>query len=106
MTISLIRCAHPTGHCGQILAASVARLPCMITTSARLLRLLSLLQSRRHWTARDLYDRLQVSGRTVRRDVDRLRELGYPIHASPGLGGGYSIRPGSAMPPVLLEDDE
>jgi len=78
----------------------------MITTSARLLRLLSLLQSRRHWTARDLCDRLQVSGRTVRRDVERLRELGYPIHASPGLGGGYSMRPGSAMPPVLLEDDE
>jgi predicted DNA-binding transcriptional regulator YafY len=47
-----------------------------------------------------------ISGRTVRRDVDRLRELGYPIHASPGLGGGYSMRPGSAMPPVLLEDDE
>jgi predicted DNA-binding transcriptional regulator YafY len=78
----------------------------MITTSARLLRLLSLLQSRRHWTARDLYERLQVSGRTVRRDVERLRELGYPIHASPGLGGGYSMRPGSAMPPVLLDDDE
>ena len=80
--------------------------PAMITTSARLLRLLSLLQARRHWTARDLYDRLEVSGRTVRRDVERLRELGYPIHASPGLGGGYSMRAGSAMPPVLLEDDE
>jgi predicted DNA-binding transcriptional regulator YafY len=78
----------------------------MISTSARLLRLLSLLQSRRHWTARELNDRLEVSARTVRRDVERLRELGYPIHASPGLGGGYSMRPGSAMPPVLLEDDE
>lgn len=78
----------------------------MITTSARLLRLLALLQSRRHWTSRDLCGRLEMSARTVRRDVDRLRELGYPIHASPGLGGGYSMRPGSAMPPVLLEDEE
>jgi predicted DNA-binding transcriptional regulator YafY len=78
----------------------------MITTSARLLRLLALLQSRRHWTSHDLCDRLEMSARTVRRDVDRLRQLGYPIHASPGLGGGYSMRPGSAMPPVLLEDDE
>jgi predicted DNA-binding transcriptional regulator YafY len=78
----------------------------MITTSARLLRLLALLQSRRHWTSLELCDRLAMSARTVRRDVDRLRELGYPIHASPGLGGGYSMRPGSAMPPVLLEDDE
>jgi predicted DNA-binding transcriptional regulator YafY len=78
----------------------------MLTTSARLLRLLSLLQSRHHWTSHDLCERLEMSARTVRRDVDRLRELGYPIHASPGLGGGYSMRAGSAMPPVLLEDDE
>ena len=78
----------------------------MITTSARLLRLLSLLQSRRHWSSRELSERLSVDARTVRRDVDRLRELGYPIDASSGLGGGYAMGQGTTMPPMLLEDDE
>ncbi len=78
----------------------------MLQTSARLLRLLSLLQSRRHWPGRDLSERLEVDARTLRRDVDRLRELGYPVHASSGLGGGYQLGPGSSMPPVLLSDDE
>jgi predicted DNA-binding transcriptional regulator YafY len=77
-----------------------------MATSARLLRLLALLQSRRHWPSRELSERLGVNARTVRRDVDRLRELGYPIHASSGLGGGYAMGPGSTMPPMLLEDDE
>lgn len=78
----------------------------MLATSTRLLRLLSLLQSRRHWPARDLSERLGIDVRTVRRDIDRLRELGYPIHASSGVGGGYSMRAGSTMPPMLLDDDE
>jgi len=78
----------------------------MLSTSARLLRLLSLLQTRRHWPARELSDRLDIDERTVRRDIGRLRDLGYPVHASSGLGGGYSMRPGASMPPVLLEDDE
>ena len=78
----------------------------MLSTSNRLLRLLSLLQSRRHWTGAELSQRLEIDRRTLRRDVERLRELGYPIDASPGLGGGYRLGSGSAMPPVLLEDDE
>ncbi|WP_200947421.1 YafY family protein [Pseudoxanthomonas sp. Root65] len=78
----------------------------MLSTSNRLLRLLSLMQSRRHWTGAELSQRLEVDRRTLRRDVERLRELGYPIDASPGLGGGYRLGAGSAMPPVLLEDDE
>ncbi|MCB9564763.1 MAG: YafY family transcriptional regulator [Kofleriaceae bacterium] len=78
----------------------------MVGTSARLLRLLSLLQSRRHWAGQELGERLEVDVRTVRRDVDKLRDLGYPIEASSGLGGGYQLGAGSTMPPVLLDDDE
>ncbi|GAB1821462.1 helix-turn-helix transcriptional regulator [Herbidospora sp. RD11066] len=78
----------------------------MLETSARLLRLLSLLQSRRDWPGRDLADRLGVSDRTVRRDVDRLRDLGYPVHASRGTDGGYRLVAGTAMPPLLLDDEE
>lgn len=78
----------------------------MLKTSARLLRLLSLLQSRRHWSGRDLSERAQVDVRTIRRDIDRLRELGYAVEAFPGLGGGYQLKPGSSLPPVLLDDDE
>jgi predicted DNA-binding transcriptional regulator YafY len=75
-------------------------------TSARLLELLSLLQARRHWTGVELADRLGVSGRTVRRDVDRLRELGYPVDSLTGPAGGYALRAGTAMPPLLLDDEE
>ncbi|MEV7727875.1 YafY family protein [Streptomyces sp. NPDC087917] len=78
----------------------------MLDTSARLLRLLSLLQARREWTGPDLADRLGVTPRTVRRDVDRLRELGYPVNASPGTGGGYQLGAGAELPPLLLDDDE
>jgi predicted DNA-binding transcriptional regulator YafY len=78
----------------------------MLQTSSRLLRLLSLLQSRRQWSGRDLSERLEIDARTVRRDVDKLRELGYPVRASSGLGGGYQLGAGSSMPPVLLNDDE
>jgi predicted DNA-binding transcriptional regulator YafY len=78
----------------------------MLKTSARLLRLLWLLQSRRYWTGAALSERVEVDARTVRRDIDRLRELGYAIEASPGLGGGYQLKAGSALPPVLLDDEE
>lgn len=73
---------------------------------ARLLSLLSLLQTPRLWSGSELAQRLGVSGRTVRRDIDRLRELGYPVHAEQGGMGGYRLTAGAAMPPLLLEDDE
>jgi predicted DNA-binding transcriptional regulator YafY len=78
----------------------------MLETSARLLRLLSLLQAHREWSGADLAERLGVTPRTVRRDVDRLRELGYPVKASPGTGGGYQLGAGAELPPLLLDDDE
>lgn len=78
----------------------------MPTTSARLLRLLSLLQSRRHWNGPELADRLGVTVRTVRRDVQRLRDLGYPVDASRGEAGGYELGRGGELPPLLLDDDE
>jgi predicted DNA-binding transcriptional regulator YafY len=78
----------------------------MLQTSARLLRLLSLLQQRRHWSGQELAERLEVDARTLRRDIDKLRELGYPVHASAGVGGGYQLGAGSSVPPVLLNDDE
>jgi predicted DNA-binding transcriptional regulator YafY len=78
----------------------------MVETSARLLRLLSLLQARRDWSGAQLAERLGVTLRTVRRDVDRLRDLGYPVVARPGVAGGYHLEAGTAMPPLLLDDDE
>lgn len=78
----------------------------MLETSARLLQLLSLLQLRRDWTSGDLAERLGVSTRTVRTDVGKLRSLGYPVEARPGVAGGYRLAAGSAMPPLVLDDDE
>jgi predicted DNA-binding transcriptional regulator YafY len=75
-------------------------------TSARLLRLLSLLQARRDWSGPELADRLAVTTRTVRNDMQRLRGLGYPVHATPGVAGGYRLGAGAALPPLLLDDDE
>jgi predicted DNA-binding transcriptional regulator YafY len=75
-------------------------------TSSRLLTLLSLLQARRDWPGAELADRLEVSGRTVRRDVERLRDLGYPVESLTGPAGGYRLAAGTAMPPLLLDDDE
>jgi predicted DNA-binding transcriptional regulator YafY len=74
--------------------------------SARLLRLLSLLQARRDWTGTELAARLGVTTRTVRHDVDRLRGLGYPVDARPGVAGGYRLGTGGALPPLLLDDEE
>jgi predicted DNA-binding transcriptional regulator YafY len=78
----------------------------MAATGSRTLRLLSLLQSRRHWSGPDLADRLGVSVRTLRRDVERLRDLGYPVDARRGVDGGYALAPGAALPPLVLDDDE
>lgn len=78
----------------------------MLETAARLLRLLSLLQLHRDWSGTELADRLGVTTRTVRRDVDRLRELGYPVHALHGPTGGYRLGAGSTLPPLLLDDEE
>jgi predicted DNA-binding transcriptional regulator YafY len=71
-----------------------------------MLRLLSLLQGRREWSGRELADRLGVTERTLRRDVQRLRELDYPVVGSTGTAGGYRLEPGQALPPLLLDDDE
>ena len=78
----------------------------MPKTSARLLSLLSLLQARRDWPGADLAERLEVSPRTVRRDIDRLRELGYPIATVKGPDGGYRLGAGSELPPLLFDDDQ
>jgi predicted DNA-binding transcriptional regulator YafY len=78
----------------------------MLNTSARLLRLLTLLQTRRDWSGADLAERLEVSTRTVRNDVERLRELGYPVQGTPGIAGGYRLGAGASLPPLLLDDEE
>jgi len=78
----------------------------MLQTSARLLRLLTTLQGRRSWSGRELAERLEITERTLRRDVDRLRSLGYPVHSTAGVAGGYSLGAGTALPPLMLDDDE
>jgi predicted DNA-binding transcriptional regulator YafY len=78
----------------------------MLQTSARLLRLLSLFQVQRYWSGGDLSERLDVTARTLRRDVDRLRSLGYPVHSTSGTAGGYQLGAGANLPPLLLDDDE
>src|SRR5215211_7386332 len=78
----------------------------MSDTSSRLLQLLSLLQARRDWPGGELAERLEVSPRTIRRDVGRLRALGYPVESITGPGGRYRLHAGTAMPPLLLDEDE
>lgn len=78
----------------------------MTETPSRMLRLLSLLQNHRDWPGRKLAERLGVSPRTLRRDVERLRDLGYPVQAIPGVGGGYRLEAGADLPPPLFDDDE
>ena len=78
----------------------------MTDPTARALRLLSLLQTYKFWSGDELAAQLEVSPRTLRRDVDRLRELGYPVDATPGANGGYRLAAGAHLPPLLLDDDE
>jgi predicted DNA-binding transcriptional regulator YafY len=78
----------------------------MLNTSARLLRLLTLLESRREWAGGELAGRLEVTSRTIRNDMARLRALGYPVEAAPGVAGGYRLGAGTALPPLLLDDAE
>jgi predicted DNA-binding transcriptional regulator YafY len=78
----------------------------MASPSLRMMRLLSLLQTHRYWPGGELADRLEVSLRTLRRDVDRLRELGYPVEAQRGVDGGYQLAAGASLPPLVLDDDE
>jgi predicted DNA-binding transcriptional regulator YafY len=78
----------------------------MLETSARLLQLLALLQTRRDWNGPQLARELGVTTRTIRKDVDRLRALGYPVHAAPGVAGGYRLGAGTSLPPLLLDDEE
>lgn len=77
-----------------------------MNTSARMLRLLSLLQTHRYWSGSELATRLEVSARTLRRDIERLRDLGYAVDAVRGVAGGYQLRAGGSLPPLLLEDEE
>ena len=83
-----------------------ATLKSMLETSARLLRLLSLFQAQRYWSGAELSERLEVTARTLRRDVDRLRSLGYPVNSTSGAAGGYQLGAGATLPPLLLDDEE
>ncbi|MEU1981941.1 YafY family protein [Nocardia sp. NPDC019395] len=78
----------------------------MANTSTRTLRLLSLLQTHKYWPGNELAGRLGVSARTLRRDIDRLRDLGYPVEAQRGVEGGYQLAAGAALPPLMVDDDE
>src|ERR1700723_2798278 len=78
----------------------------MANTSERTLRLLSLLQTQRYWPGPELAERLEVSERTLRRHIDRLRELGYPVEAQRGVDGGYQLAAGAALPPLVVDDEE
>src|SRR5258707_13019446 len=78
----------------------------MLETAGRLLRLLGLLQTRRDWTSAEIATRLNVSTRTIRNDMARLRALGYPVEARPGVAGGYRLGTGGSLPPLLLDDEE
>ena len=93
-------------NCGQFLSAIRGMVEDMANTSTRSFRLLSLLQNHRYWTGAELAERLGVSARTLRRDVERLRELGYPVTAHPGVDGGYQLAAGAALPPLVVDDEE
>jgi predicted DNA-binding transcriptional regulator YafY len=97
---------YARSHCGQFLSTIRRTIEIMANTSSRALRLLSLLQNHRFWPGAELAARLEVSPRTLRRDVGRLRELGYPVTAHPGVDGGYQLAAGAALPPLVLDDDE
>jgi predicted DNA-binding transcriptional regulator YafY len=89
-----------------VMVLDLRLLELVLETSTRLLKLLGLLQSRRDWSGPELSERLEITPRTVRRDVERLRRLGYPVQARPGVAGGYRLRAGASLPPLLLDDEE
>jgi len=93
-------------HCGQILSSIAGIIASMLSASARLIRLLSLFQAQRAWTGAELARRLEITERTLRRDVDRLRSLGYTVDSTSGVAGGYRLGAGTSLPPLLLEDEE
>lgn len=94
-------------HLGRILSSECGGVEFMTADlPGRMLRLLSFLQMRREWSGTELADRLGVTGRTVRRDIERLRSLGYPVDGTAGRAGGYRLASGAAMPPLILDDDE
>jgi len=97
---------NDTSVCGQIPSSILNHYCAMADPAARLLRLLGLLQRRALWSGNDLAERLEVEPRTVRRDVERLRLLGYQVEGIPGAGGGYRLGGGTDVPPLLFEDDE
>jgi predicted DNA-binding transcriptional regulator YafY len=104
--ISELVMARPYTPMRSIFVRIVCESPAVLETSARLLKLLSLLQSRPSWTGPELAEQLAVSMRTVRRDMERLRSLGYPVNAAPGIAGGYRLGAGAELPPLLLDDEE
>jgi predicted DNA-binding transcriptional regulator YafY len=98
---------NANGHCGRIRSSITFKIETkMLNTSARLLQLLTLLESRREWSGGELARRLEVTTRTLRNDIVRLRELGYPVAGTPGVAGGYRLGAGTALPPLLLDDAE
>jgi predicted DNA-binding transcriptional regulator YafY len=97
---------EPKTRCGQFRSAIRIFFEIVADTAARLLRLLGLLQRQAFWGGQELADRLGVGTRTVRRDAERLRDLGYLVETTPGPGGGYRLGVGSDLPPLLLDDDE
>ena len=99
----LVGAPHATRHSGMVLSVILGS---MRTTSARLLALLGLLQSRPDWGGAELAARLGVTDRTVRNDMARLRDLGYPVDSVRGRGGRYRLGAGAKLPPLLLDDDE
>src|SRR6185437_16179003 len=108
MWLSLCSWHHRRSHIGQERSSVSGMLVVMATPTlgptARILRLLDLLQSRPTWSGTELADRLGVTTRSVRRDVERLRELGYPVRAEHGAAGGYQLGTGRRLPPLLLDD--
>ena len=101
-----VHCADGITYSGQVLSGMGDILRDMPNPGERMLELLALLQVRHRWAGQELADRLNVSPRTLRRDIDRLRTLGYPVHADRGLDGGYQLGAGTKLPPLLLSDDE
>ena len=97
---------HARSNRGRICSSIAAKLTKHVADIHAPAQLLAMLQARRDWSGRELASRLEVSTRTIRTDIERLRDLGYPVEATPGVGGGYRLGHGTTMPPLLLDDEE